>query len=98
MKDKVAGLIGLCRRSGNLLCGATATETAIKKRKCYLVIIAEDAGDSIKNKTINLCTLNNIPYKILSDKKSLGNAAGLDDKAVLAIKSKDFADGILKNI
>ena len=98
MKNKIASLIGLCRRSGNLLCGATATETAIKRKKCFLVIIAEDAGDSIKNKIINLCTINEIPFKIMLNKNWLGNAAGLDDKAVLAVKSKDFAEGILKHI
>ena len=98
MKNKVAGLIGLCRRSGNLLCGATATETAIKNKKCFLVIVAEDAGDSIKSKITNLCTANGITFKIMFDKNWLGNAAGLDDKAVIAVKSKDFAEGILKYI
>lgn len=98
MKNKIAGLIGLCRRSGNLLCGATATETAIKRKKCFLVIIAEDAGESIKNKIVNLCTEYEIPFKIMFDKKWLGDAAGLDDKAVVAVKSKDFAEGILKYI
>ena len=98
MNRKVAGLIGLCRRSGKLLCGATATENAIKRKKCFLVIIAEDAGDSIKSKIINLCTINGITVKINFDKKWLGNAAGLDEKAVIAVESKDFAEGILKYI
>lgn len=98
MNGKIAGLIGLCRKSGNLFCGTTATETAIKRKKCFLVIIAEDAGDSIKSKIVNLCTTNGIPFKIMSDKKWIGNAAGLDDKAVIAVKSKDFAEGILKHI
>ena len=98
MNDKTVSLIGLCRRSGNLLCGATAAETAIKRKKCFLVFIAVDAGESIKRKIIGLCTTNEIPFKIMSDKKLLGKAAGLDEKAVIAIKSKDFAEGILKNI
>ena len=98
MNSKLAGLIGLCRKSGNLLCGATVTETAIKKGKCYFVLIAEDAGESIKRKIENLCKETGTKYKIMFSKNLLGSAAGLDDKAVIAIKSKDFAEGILKLI
>lgn len=98
MKSKIAGLIGLCRKSGNLACGATATETAIKRKACYLVIIAGDCGDSIRKKIVNLCTENAVEYRIIESKIWLGAAAGLDGKAVVAIKSKDFAQGILNYI
>ena len=96
MNSKIAGLIGLCRKSGNLACGATATETAVKRKSCYLVIIAGDCGDSIRKKIINLCMENSVEYIILESKNWLGTAAGLDGKAVIAIKSNDFAQGILK--
>ena len=96
MNSKIVGLIGLCRKSGNLACGATATESAIKRKKCYLVIIAEDCGESIRKKIINLCTENAVEYRIMETKIWLGAAAGLDGKAVIAIKSNDFAQGILK--
>ena len=96
MNNKLKGLIGLCRRSGNLLCGATAVESAVKARKCKLVLIAEDSGDSIRRKIEGLCIASEIEYKIIFDKEWLGSAAGLDEKAVIAVKSKDFADGILK--
>ncbi len=95
MNNKLAGLIGLCRKSGKLACGATAAETAIKKRCCYLVIIAEDSGESIKNKLEKMCTEYAVEYRIMESKEWLGAAAGLDGKAVIAIKSKDFAQGIL---
>ena len=96
MNSKLKSLIGLCRKSGNLLCGATAVENAIKFRKCHLVLIAEDAGESIRRKIEGLCISSGINYKILFNKEWLGSAAGLDGKAVIAVKSKDFADGILK--
>ena len=98
MNSKVTGLIGLCRRSGNLLCGATSVESAIKAKKCVLVLIAEDAGDSIRRKIESLCIANKTEYRIMFSKQWLGDAAGLDGKAVIAIKSKDFAEGILKHI
>ena len=96
MNNKIAGLIGLCRKSGNLACGATATETAIKRKKCFLVIIAGDCGESIRKKIVNLCTENAVEYRIMETKMWLGTASGLDGKAVIAVKSKDFAQGILK--
>lgn len=98
MNSKVAGLIGLCRKSGKLACGATACETAIKRKRCFLLIIAEDAGESIRKKFVSICTDNEVEYKIMFNKEWLGNAAGLDGKAVIAVKSKDFAEGILKII
>jgi len=96
--SKLKGLIGLCRKSGNLLCGATAVEGGIKSKKCYLVLIAEDSGDSIRRKIEGLCITSGTKYKILYNKEWLGSAAGLEGKAVIAVKSKDFADGILKLI
>ena len=98
MNSKTAGLIGLCRKSGKLACGASAVEDAIKRRKCYLVIIAEDCGESIKRKISGLCETNGFEYKIMFNKDWLGEAAGLDGKAVIAVKSKDFVEGILKLI
>lgn len=95
MNSKLKGLIGLCRKSGNLLCGATAVESAVKTKKCWLVLIAEDSGESIRRKIEGLCIANEIKYIILFNKEQLGGAAGLDRKAVVAVKSKDFADGIL---
>ncbi len=96
MNSKIAGLIGLCRKSGNLACGATATETAIKRKACYLVLIAGDCGESIRKKIVNLCTEYAVEYRIVETKMWLGTAAGLDGKAVMAVKSNDFAQGILK--
>ena len=96
MNNKLAGLIGLCRKSGNLACGATAAETAIKRKTCYLVLIAGDCGDSIRKKIVNLCTENAVEYRIIETKMWLGAAIGLDEKAVIAVKSNDFAQGILK--
>ena len=98
MNTKTAGLIGLCRKSGKLACGASAVETAIKRKSCYLVIIAEDCGESIKRKISGMCESYGLDYKIMFNKDWLGDAAGLDGKAVVAVKSKDFAEGILKLI
>lgn len=98
MNSKIAGLIGLCRKSGNLACGATAVETAIKRKKCFLVLLAEDCGESTAGKIVGLCNKNGIEYKFMYNKEWLGSAAGLDGKAVIAVKSKDFAEGILKLI
>lgn len=98
MNSKLAGLLGLCRKSGKLACGASAVETAIKRKSCFLVIIAEDCGESTKRKISGMCESGGLEYKIMFNKDWLGEAAGLDGKAVIAVKSKDFAEGILKLI
>ena len=96
MNSKLAGLLGLCRKSGKLACGATAVEIAIKRKSCFLVIIAEDCGESIKRKISGMCETSGLEYKIMFNKDWLGEAAGLEGKAVIAVKNKDFAQGILK--
>ncbi|MCR5041049.1 MAG: ribosomal L7Ae/L30e/S12e/Gadd45 family protein [Clostridia bacterium] len=45
-KTKLAGTLGLCMRSGNLRCGAMATDDAIKKGKAVLILLTSDAAPS----------------------------------------------------
>ncbi len=98
MEKKLIGLLGLCRKSGNLACGASATENAIKTKKCFLVMVADDAGESTEKKFKNLCDKQKVKLIVYKTKSWLGYAVGFDEKAVIGVKNKDFAEGILKLI
>ena len=56
-----------------------------------VVIIAEDASENPEKKFINKCEYYNIPYIKISDKASLGNAIGKNERSVVAITDEEFS-------
>ncbi len=50
INKKILGLIGLATRARKICFGADSVEEQIKKKKVYLVIIAEDASKRTKDK------------------------------------------------
>ena len=50
INKKILGLIGLSARARKICFGADSVEEQIKKKKVYLVIIAEDASKRTKDK------------------------------------------------
>ena len=97
-KDRVLSMLGLATRSGNVVSGGFATEQAVKRRKAYLVIIAEDASDNTKKKFSNMCNFYKIPYYCYEEKAYLGHAIGKEERTSLAVKNEGFADSIRKHL
>ncbi len=50
INKKILGLIGLATRARKVCFGADSVEQQIKKKKVYLIIIAEDASNRTKEK------------------------------------------------
>ena len=46
--DKVLSMLGLAAKAGKVVSGEFSTEKAIKARKAYIVMVAEDASDNTK--------------------------------------------------
>ena len=97
-KDRVLSMLGLATRSGNVVSGGFATEEAVKRRKAYLVIIAEDASDNTRKKFSNMCRFHKVPLEYYSDKEMLGHAMGKEERSCLAVTDKGFADSIRKHL
>lgn len=97
LSDKTLRLIGLSRASGSAACGASAVISAIKRKKCFLAIIARDCGTSTFDKFIGLCNVHSVPVILCDTKQILGRAAGYGEKAVLGITDPDMAKGIITN-
>lgn len=94
--DKALRLIGLCRRSGNCACGATATEYAMKSGKAKLLIITEDCGGATKEKFTGFAERNQVKCLNAFDKQTLGKAVSYKELSLVCITDENFADGILK--
>lgn len=81
-------------RAGKIVSGEQGVEIAIKIKKAHLVIVASDASANTLKKFKNSCEYYNVPIIIISDKITLGNAVGKDNRAVMAIIDSGFAKKI----
>ena len=94
MNEKTIRLIWLARRAGKCTLGASATEAAIKQKRCFLVIIAANAGGSTRDKFVNLSKKTDIQHIFCEDRYELGKAVGYTEKSVIGITDKGFAKGV----
>ncbi len=98
VQNKINGLLGLANKAGKILCGSDAVEEAIYKKKIKLVLIAEDSSDKTRFKFLNICLKNNVKSILYGTIQENSKAIGKLNKAIIAIKDKNFADAILKKI
>ena len=95
-KDKVLSMLGLAARSRNVVSGGFATEQAVKGGKACLVIIAEDASENTRKKYSNMCKFYKVPYAYHGTKEVLGHSMGKEERSILAVTDRGFADSIQK--
>jgi ribosomal protein L7Ae-like RNA K-turn-binding protein len=98
MIDKAYMFLGLIQKSGNLTSGTDAVELEIKKNKCKLLIISNDASDNTKEKFEKLAMLHNVHYVNFGNKDELGIAIGKSSRSILSIKDENFAKGFLSKV
>ena len=94
--NKWIGLLGLCRRAGQLEAGAFLTERAIRSGRAKLVLLAEDASDNTKKAINDACRYRRVPVVTVLGKTELGHAVGLEDRVCLCITGDSFAGQITK--
>ncbi|MDP4118330.1 MAG: ribosomal L7Ae/L30e/S12e/Gadd45 family protein [Bacillota bacterium] len=98
MTDKILRLLGLCVKSGGLAPGDSAVKDAILRGRAHFVIIAEDCGENTRKKFERLCSEKNVECAVFCKKSVIGRAVGKDEKAVVAVTDKNFADAVGKLI
>ncbi len=96
--DKILSMLGLAEKAGRLVSGEFATEKAVKGRKAYLVVVAEDASDNTKKLFFNKCRSYSVPVRVYSDRETIGRALGCGIRASLAVTDPGFAGAILKRL
>lgn len=97
-QNKLNGLLGLASKAGKIVCGADATEEAIFKRKVFSVIIAEDASTNTKEKFQKIANESRISCFVYGNIDENSKAIGKKNKAVIAIKDKNFSEAICRII
>lgn len=95
MLERIYSLLGLARRAGKITSGESQVEAMLKKKKGYLLILAEDAP-GIHKKYEKWAEDLKLPVLIIGSKKDLGIAIGLSPRSSILVMDEGFAKAILK--
>jgi ribosomal protein L7Ae-like RNA K-turn-binding protein len=98
MVSRTYSFLGLIQKSGKLVSGADAVELEIKKKRCVLLIISEDASENTRRRFERLVELHKLDYVNFGTQAELGEAIGKRDRSVLAICDTSLAKGFLSKI
>ena len=82
---------GLASRAGKIVCGADAVKESIMFKKVFVVIIAEDASLTTREKFLRYASENNVQAFVFGNIEK-------KNKAVIAIKDKNFSNAICRII
>ncbi|VVB68101.1 50S ribosomal protein L7Ae [Candidatus Norongarragalina meridionalis] len=98
VQGKCLEAIEAARNGGKLAKGTNETTKAIERGEAKLVVIAEDVDpEEVVMHLPSICQEKRVPFAYVSEKKSLGTAAGLGvGTAAVAITSG--AEGFVKEV
>ena len=96
INNKVLGLIGLAMKAGKVCFGADSVEENISNKKVKLLIISKESSERTQKKFVEICNKNNIPVIIDGKIDILSKTIGKNNKAIIGIKDKNFANSIQK--
>lgn len=94
-RRRIAGYLGLAQRAGKIAAGDAAAKTALVKGKAWLLVLAEDAADSVKEELQALAGCE-VPLLLWPDKSDLGLIVGKSRRGALALTDEGFARAIAK--
>lgn len=96
--QKLYGLIGLATKAGKITAGSDACLEAMQKHSSKFILLAQDASDRTKKTFNEKCKEYHIPiYEILTIDE-ISKAIGKQNKAVVSINEKGFAEAMVKII
>lgn len=94
MNIRIQSLVGIARRAGKIASGDAQIEAMVKKRKGFLLIIAEDAHGAQKKYTLWAKDIK-LPVIVSGTKLELGHSIGLSPRSAVLIMDQGFAKAIL---
>ena len=96
MNTRVLSLMGIARGAGKIASGDAQIEAMLKKRKGFLLIIAEDAQGAQKKYTHWASDLK-LPVIVTGTKLEIGHSIGLSPRSAVLILDQGFAKAILQS-
>ena len=99
VEQKITSLLGMARKSGQLISGSNAIIDALRKRTpLALVVIAIDISPAIGQKIEALAAKNKTECVRLYTKHQLGLMLGKEERSVIAVQSGKLADSLLDEL
>ena len=98
MTDKVFGMLGLAAKSGMVVSGSDICERLMAKSAQPLVVLATDASENTKNKFLSKAVIKEkkTAVRIYGTCEELGKYIGKENRSILIITDRNFADCIMK--
>ena len=96
INKKIIGLIGLAAKARNISYGADSVEIQVKKKKVYLIIVAQDASDRTKEKFKNISEKYKIPFIVWGKIEEISKAIWISNKAILGVENLNLSKEIQK--
>ncbi|AIQ30474.1 MULTISPECIES: YlxQ family RNA-binding protein [Paenibacillus] len=96
--SKTLSYLGLAMRAGKIVTGDEAVLKAVRSSEARLVVLAGDASDNTQKKFRDKCGTYDIPLVIAFHRDELGASIGKDQRVVLAVTDKGFAEMISRTL
>lgn len=96
INKKILGLIGLAARARKICFGADSVEIEMKKKKVFLIIVAEDSSSRTKEKFKRLSEEYKIPIIVFGKIEELSKSIGKSNKAILGVQDINLSNEIQK--
>ncbi len=94
--QRVANLVGMARKSGQLVSGSNAVLLGLRKQAGFaLVLLAEDISAGIAEKVLESAERHQVPCRQMFSKGMLGQVLGKGERSVVAVQAGDLADTLL---
>lgn len=84
-------LLGLANRARKITSGEELTIKEIRNGKAKLILLSADASVNTTKKVTDKCKSYQIPYRIVENRDTLGQAIGKDARVVVAVLDNGFA-------
>lgn len=92
--DRILGLLGLANRAHKLSLGMTATQKAIARGHCRLLILATDIARNAEEKVGSEAKRHNVPVTSGGSKDDFGRIFGRREVAIIGVNDSGFAKSL----
>ncbi|HUP18531.1 MAG TPA: ribosomal L7Ae/L30e/S12e/Gadd45 family protein [Gemmatimonadota bacterium] len=94
-KARVSGLVRQARRAGRLVVGVALTREAVRQGRATVVLVADDLSSGRRDRLLDRGREAGVPVSRGWSKDELGELAGKNAVAVLAVTDPHMAAGIV---
>jgi hypothetical protein len=99
VRQRVANLLGMARKSGIVRSGSRLVMTELGRDSDFsLVLLSEDLSPTIASKVASIAESRRVPCHVIFDKGYMGQLMGKGERSVVALRSGPLAETINNEI